>query len=525
MLYILAFIFFVGYLPSLVKGIIQKPKILNDLYKERPLEGDVVIRENAVRQLTEEEVFLLKPYLDNEDFISPPYQWQSSLISLDVMRIKSYIEKDYPDESHYDYYYKMGSLRLFFPYHMESRIKGFQNILCDDDIRIKTNCINTAEVVLTRSYAIVVKINNYDLLEAGINLSCRKENQIIEYWQTGKLIPIPLSRAESANETFTQLITEESERVPTFEILNKREKNQFETAIEDRSNSGKLMIGLFVFGVMGLLALEHFQSLVLVAFSIICFILSMIASYITREIPSEYVNHIKAQIRDNCPVNHQLSIESNFNVFYPEHWKMFLPNNSDVSIDMQAELETAQLLSYGDYLSISEEVKNYGAPKFIYHNVLLAITGLILAVLMFFLTNAGEKLDFTYQILNDLITIRNIDDKNSINKSSIKPQTDYNAIFSGNSSNLKKADIVKSVNYHNEKNSKLLVTTQTIYNFEKNQLFSFSSPILINNCVFLFVILISLINSILIIWKKGSNHLRLEKIISNYKDKFIQDTN
>ena len=525
MLYILAIIFFVGYLPSLVKGIIQKPKILNDLYKERPLEGDVVIRENAVRQLTEEEVFLLKPYLDNEDFISPPYQWQSSLISLDVMRIKSYIEKDYPDESHYDYYYKMGSLRLFFPYHMESRIKGFQNILCDDDIRIKTNCINTAEVVLTRSYAIVVKINNYDLLEAGINLSCRKENQIIEYWQTGKLIPIPLSRAESANETFTQLITEESERVPTFEILNKREKNQFETAIEDRSNSGKLMIGLFVFGVMGLLALEHFQSLVLVAFSIICFILSMIASSIKREIPSEYVNHIKAQIRDNCPVNHQLSIESNFNVFYPEHWKMFLPNNSDVSIDMQAELETAQLLSYGDYLSISEEVKSYGAPKFIYHNVLLAITGLILAVLMFFLTNAGEKLDFTYQILNDLITIRNIDDKNSINKSSIKPQTDYNAIFSGNSSNLKKADIVKSVNYHNEKNSKLLVTTQTIYNFDKNQLFSFSSPILINNCVFLFVILISLINSILIIWKKGSNHLRLEKIISNYKDKFIQDTN
>ena len=204
---------------------------------------------------------------------------------------------------------------------------------------------------------------------------------------------------------------------------------------------------------------------------------------------------------------------------------MFLPNNSDVSIDMQAELETAQLLSYGDYLSISEEVKSYGAPKFIYHNVLLAITGLILAVLMFFFTNAGEKLDFTYQILNDLITIRNIDDKNSINKSSIKPQTDYNAIFSGNSSNLKKADIVKSVNYHNEKNSKLLVTTQTIYNFDKKELFSFSSPILINNCVFLFVILISLINSILIIWKKGSNHLRLEKIISNYKDKFIQDTN
>jgi len=146
----------------------------------------------------------------------------------------------------------------------------------------------------------------------------------------------------------------------------------------------------------------------------------MIASYIKREIPSEYVNHIKAQIRDNRPVNHQLSIESNFNVLYPDHRKMFPPNNSDISIDMQAELKTTQLLSYGDYLSLSDEVKNYGAPKFIYHNVLLAFTRLILAVLMFFFTNADKKFDLTFQILTDLITIRNIDDKKSINKSSIK---------------------------------------------------------------------------------------------------------
>ena len=81
------------------------------------------------------------------------------------------------------------------------------------------------------------------------------------------------------------------------------------------------------------------------------------------------------------------------------------------------------------------------------------------------------------------------------------------------------------MSYHNGAVSKLTISTDPNYNFDKNQLFSFSSPILINNCVFLFVILISLINSILIIWKKGSNHLRLEKIISNYKDKFIQDTN
>ena len=146
----------------------------------------------------------------------------------------------------------------------------------------------------------------------------------------------------------------------------------------------------------------------------------MIASYIKREIPSEYVNHIKAQIRDNRHVNHQLSIESNFNVLYPDHRKMFPPNNSDISIDMQTELKTTQLLSYGDYLSLSDEVKNYGASKFIYHNVLLAFTRLILAVLMFFFTNTDKKFDFTFQILTDLITIRNIDVKKSINKSSKK---------------------------------------------------------------------------------------------------------
>ena len=420
MLYILAIIFFVVHLPSLVKEIIPKPKILNDLYKEKPPEGDVVIRENAIRQLIEEEVILLKPYLDNEDFISHPYQWESSLISLDVMRITGYIEKDYPSVSHYDYYYKMGNLRIFFPYHMESRIKGFNKGFHDEDPRIKSDYINTAEVVLTKSYAIVVKINHYGLLEAGLNLYDRKERQIGDFWQTGKLKPIPLNSAESANETFTQLITEESEKVPTFEILNKRENNQFETAIEDRSNSGILMIALFVSGVMGLLFFELFQSLVLVVCSIICFILSMIASVIKREIHTEHVNHIKAQIKCNWPSYQKLRIDTKFDVYYPEYWKPFLPKKSDIPIDMQIGIYSRQLLSCGDYLSISEEVKNYGAPKFIYHNVLLAITGLILTVLMFFFTNAIEKFDFTYHQLTAPVTTWQIDDEKNLKNLSIQ---------------------------------------------------------------------------------------------------------
>lgn len=765
MLYILAIIFFVVHLPSLVKEIIPKPKILNDLYKEKPPEGDVVIRENAIRQLTEEEVILLKPYLDNEDFISHPYQWESSLISLDVMRITGYIEKDYPSVSHYDYYYKMGNLRIFFPYHMESRIKGFNKGFHDEDPRIKSDYINTAEVVLTKSYAIVVKINHYGLLEAGLNLYDRKERQIGDFWQTGKLKPIPLSSAESANETFTQLITEESEKVPTFEILNKRENNQFETAIEDRSNSGILMIALFVSGVMGLLFFEHFQSLVLVVCSIICFILSMIASVIKREIHTEHVNHIKAQIKCNWPSYQKLRIDTKFDVYYPEYWKPFLPKKSDIPIDMQIGIYSRQLLSCGDYLSISEEVKNYGAPKFIYHNVLLAITGLILTVLMFFFTNAIEKFDFTYHQLTAPVTTWQIDDeknlknlsiqsmdrinldlssvwcdinnmpskkddylqcnkiffninpidssklnlfpllpqsiqeiyhsnifkmkkdlevfvmtrlkkkildaridnkpifkdypklnqdfknekvfqlikiydidkailtfddscnhlnlepcdriknrlaillpedssigsynwsavvdyakshhniqkiekltsaenidrlvaqyrknvleqfifdakekivmlqndennlsiqftnsiqlydknyKNTYDNEMLKEQLDYyNGILLGNNANLKISGIVTNVSYHNGAVSKLTISTDPNYNFDKNQLFSFSSPILINNFVFLLVILITLINSILIIWKKIANQQRLQIIIYNYKNKIVKFT-
>ena len=179
MLYILAIIFFVVYLPSLVKEIIPNPKILNDLYKEKPPEGDVVIRENAIRQLTEEEILLLQPYLDNKDHIPPPYQWESSLINYDVTRIKAYIEKDYPDKQNNDYYYKMGYIRLFFPYHMHYRILGLRDSFDSFDSEElpsnKSDYINTAEVVFTKSYAIVVKINTCELLEAGLNLSVRKK--------------------------------------------------------------------------------------------------------------------------------------------------------------------------------------------------------------------------------------------------------------------------------------------------------------------------------------------------------------
>ena len=757
MLYILAIIFFVVYLPSLVKGIIQKPKILNDLYKEEPLEGDVVIRENAIRQLTEEEILLLQPYLDNKDHIPPPYQWESSLINYDVTRIKAYIEKDYPDKQNNDYYYKMGYIRLFFPYRMHYRILGLRDSFDSEELTSnKSDYINTAEVVFTKSYAIVVKINTCELLEAGLNLSDRKKRQIEDYWQTGNLKPIDLSSAEKSNETITQLITEESEKVLTFEILNKRKNNQFETAIEDRSDSGILMIASYVLGVMGLLFFEHFQSLVLVVCSIICFILSMIASVIKREIHTEYVNHIKTR---------QLGIKSDVYINIPEHWRMFISNKSDTPIDMEVGINSRKLFSYGDYLSISEEVENYGAPKFIAHNVLLAITGLILAVLMFFFTNSIEKFDFTYHQLTAPVTTWQIDDEKNLKNLSIqsmdrinldlssvwcdinnmqnkkdiylqcnkiffninpidssklnlfpllpqsiqeiyhsnifkmkkdlevfvmtrlkkkildaridnnpifkdypklkqdlksekafqlikiydidkailtfddscnhlnlepcdriknwlaillpedssissynwsavvdyakshhniqkiekltsaekiyrlvaqyrknvleqfifdakekivmlqndennlsiqftnsiqlydknykniydnkmlKEQLDYyNGILLGNNANLKISGIVTNVSYHNGAVSKLTISTDPNYNFDKNKLFSFSSPILINNFVFLLIILITLINSILIIWKKIANQQRLEKIINNYKNKIVKFT-
>ena len=730
-----------------------KKVLLDEESPQKQAEIEPFIRENAIRQLTEEEILFLQPYLDNKDPKPSPYQWKSPLISSDVTRIKGYIEKIYPDQDSWVYYYKMEDIQLLFPYNMDDRIIGLHKDYedCEDiQLNIKSNYINTAEVVFTRSYAIIVKINTCELLEAGLELSDRKEQQIEDYWQTGDLKPIGLSSTERANETLTQLVTEESEKAPPFEIVNKREKNQFETAMEDHSNSGILMIFLFVLGVMGLLVLEHFQSLLLAVFSILCFILAMIVSYIKREIPTEYINHIKAQ---------KLAIKSNFYVNTPEHWRMFISNKSDTPIDMEVETNSRKLLSYGDYLSISEEVENYGAPKFIKHNVTLAITGLILVILIYYFTNAGEKFDFSYQQLTSQATTWNIDDKTNLKKIAfrfmdrvnldlssvscdiknkdhsqcnkifvninpiditklnlfsswpqstqaiydsnilrmtkdsevivmtalankylnqrlendskyrnnpkykqytknknivelikiynietaiptfddsckhlnlepcdqikkslanllskvsgvnsnnwsdvvayakshdgiqkivtltsgqnivqlvddyrnnilkhfifdakekvammqndennlilqftkliplydknykhnynnkiIKEQLDYyNGILMGNNANLKITGVVTNVSYHNGAVSKLTISTDPIYNIDKNQLFSFSSLILINNIVFLFVILVTLINCILFIWKKVANQLRLEKIIANYSDKILKD--
>ncbi len=324
-----------------------KKVLLDEESPQKQAEIEPFIRENAIRQLTEEEIFLLQPYLDNKAPIPSPYQWKSPLISSDVTRIENYIEKIYLDQDSRVYYYKMEDIQLLFPYNMDDRIIGLHEDSENNLLNIKSNYINTVEVVFTKSFAIVVKINNYDLLQAGLNLSSRKEGQIEDYWQTGDLKPIGLSSAERTNETITQLVTEESEKAPFFEIVNKREKNQFETAMEDQSNSGIIMIFLFVLGVMGLLVLEHFQSLWLAVFSILCFILAMIVSHIKREIPIEYVNHIKAQ---------QLVIKSNFYINVQDHWKMFISNKSDTPIDMEVEVNSRKLLNYGDYLSISEEV-------------------------------------------------------------------------------------------------------------------------------------------------------------------------
>ena len=721
-----------------------------------PFDKDKFIREHAFRQLTEEESLLLQFYLDNENNFTTPYQWENVLISSDVVKIKGYIEKDFTDEILNEYYYQMNNIRLFFPYYMEIGIIGFEERNADI-IETITYKINTVEFVFTNNYAVVVKINSYDLVQASLRLQYRRQEQLNDYWQTGKFRPIYLNNLEKSNETLTQLITETSEKKPLFEIISKRKKNQFEIANQDRSNSGKLMTVFFVLGVMLLLALEHFQSIALVIFSIICFIFALIASSIKRKLPTKYVNHIKAPIRRSWSAYLNLTIDSSYDIFFPTYWEPFLPNNN-IPIDMQIEVDTARVLSCGEHLSISEEVRNYGAPKFVHHNVMLSITGLILAVLIFFFTNAGEKLDFTYRQLTAPLTTWNIDDKVTLKQSAIqsmdrvnlnlssvscdihniqnikkhyfqcnkifvnlnpidsnklslfpswpqylqtiysenlikmkkddevheitlakrlnklignyryshrynpqyKPnsqdtselikiydiskailiindgcnhsnlvpcdeiknrlgsllpngnQTDnwaevvayaklhpnmekivtlssarridrliaqyrtsllkqlvddakekvvmlqndennlsiqlsksislydknyiysfenfkgqldyYNNILSGNSANLEITGIVTEVSYHNGKISKLTLSTDYENYIDKNQLFSFLSPILINNFVFLFVILIALINTVLFIWKKAANQFRLEKIISHYEDKIFEYT-
>ena len=721
-----------------------------------PFDKDKFIREHAFRQLTEEESLLLQFYLDNENNFTTPYQWENVLISSDVVKIKGYIEKDFTDEILNEYYYQMNNIRLFFPYYMEIGIIGFEERNADI-IETITYKINTVEFVFTNNYAVVVKINSYDLVQASLRLQYRRQEQLNDYWQTGKFRPIYLNNLEKSNETLTQLITETSEKKPLFEIISKRKKNQFEIANQDRSNSGKLMTVFFVLGVMLLLALEHFQSIALVIFSIICFIFALIASSIKRKLPTKYVNHIKAPIRRSWSAYLNLTIDSSYDIFFPTYWEPFLPNNN-IPIDMQIEVDTARVFSCGEHLSISEEVRNYGAPKFVHHNVMLSITGLILAVLIFFFTNAGEKLDFTYRQLTAPLTTWNIDDKVTLKQSAIqsmdrvnlnlssvscdihniqnikkhyfqcnkifvnlnpidsnklslfpswpqylqtiysenlikmkkddevheitlakrlnklignyryshrynpqyKPnsqdtselikiydiskailiindgcnhsnlvpcdeiknrlgsllpngnQTDnwaevvayaklhpnmekivtlssarridrliaqyrtsllkqlvddakekvvmlqndennlsiqlsksislydknykysfenfkgqldyYNNILSGNSANLEITGIVTEVSYHNGKISKLTLSTDYENYIDKNQLFSFLSPILINNFVFLFVILIALINTVLFIWKKAANQFRLEKIISHYEDKIFEYT-
>lgn len=425
------------------------------------------IRKHAIRQLTEEETLVLQSYLDNEKNFTTPYHWENVLISSDVVKLKGYIEKDFTDETLNKYYYQMNNIRLFFPYNMDIGIRGFKER--DPDLQETiTYDINTVEIVFTYSYAVVVKINSYDLVQASLRLQARKQEQLYDFWQTGIFRPIRLNNIEKSNETLTQLVTETSEKKPLFEILSKREKNQFEIANQDRSNSGKLMTVFFVLGVMLLLALEHFQSIALVIFSIICFIFALIASSIKRKLPTKYVNHIKAPIRRSWSAYLNLTIDSSYDIFFPTYWEPFLPNNN-IPIDMQIEVDTARVLSCGEHLSISEEIRNYGAPKFVHHNVILSITGLILAVLIFFFTNAGEKLDFTYRQLTAPLTTWNIDDKVTLKQSAIQSMDRVNLNLSSVSCDIHN---IQNIKKHYFQCNKIFVNLNPI---DSNKLSLFSS--------------------------------------------------
>ena len=133
--------------------------VLNDHIRQREL----------IRDLTVEELELLQPFLTSKLAVYP-YNFQSSLIDNKVSYLLGTCTRKslYSNTDEIAYYYDVDNIELFFPYNMDLHI--------DES--------NIFEVVFTKHYGIVIKVNDYDIKAAFENYDPNEEYLFRDVKQT-----------------------------------------------------------------------------------------------------------------------------------------------------------------------------------------------------------------------------------------------------------------------------------------------------------------------------------------------------
>ncbi|OCG15341.1 IgaA/UmoB family intracellular growth attenuator [Gilliamella sp. WF3-4] len=408
---------------------------------------------NLSRTIKEEEYQLIEPYLNDPSMVGP-YEHGASLVSPTVsVIVGSCIAINQSDKRNDPIYtYRIGDTVVFFPYDMEQYVED----------------INIAQVVFTERYALVVKLNQYDLKTAQQNQKQQNKKAEAEHEQN----------LTDANDSIIKIDKDvELKSKFTCEIVEQREETPLESANRSKKNNGIftavfLVVAAMLF-VMYWYSFNNFLP-VLIALSLsatVFFYLRKAESYTLD------VNRIKTKIRYKSDIKNQMIVGDNLTLKYPAYWTPFLPDKTNENIDMDIIVNSKKLLRYGNLLSISREIEEFGPPKFIMRNLILFVTAFILSINIFKLVNVTDNLTLASYPFNDNVSIWKIKDAGSLKNSPIKKGDLINIKLNGASCNAES-------NMYLEHCDKVFINEQTANNtedasFESDLLSAFLSDNLI----------------------------------------------
>ncbi|SCC03544.1 IgaA/UmoB family intracellular growth attenuator [Gilliamella intestini] len=375
----------------------QNKQNLNDIINERI----------SIRKLTEDEFQLLQPYLDNKWLVFP-YKYQSSLIDLEVSKLAGNCVRHslYTNTEETSFYYEIGGIELFFPYNMYRYITAF----------------NVVEVVFTKKYAFVVKINDYDIKTVADSQDGVIYSELDEPWLYEQSLDLETLEDDELSSGKAAKIKSETDNKINYVQLLEREETSLESKNRNKKTNGILSAFFLVSMTVSFLMywyLNNSAILFLVIFSFIFFIL-----FYWYQPKSKYdlykVNCIKGLINNKKTNKKEVTIGKNYILKVPHYWLPFLPEKSFIPANMDVTVDDRKLIRYENTLSINQEIEQFGPPKFVKRNLILFITGIILSAVVYFQTNIVGNALLAYRIFNQNVIFWKLEDESVLKNSPIQ---------------------------------------------------------------------------------------------------------
>ena len=412
----------------------------NDRSKNKQKLKNLIENRESYRELTNEELKLLEPFMTNKKAIHP-YKRQP-LIDHKVSIIQgSCIRHSLLNGSEEtDYYYEIDNIELFFPYNLDLYLSTY----------------NVVEVVFTQKYAYVLSVNNCSIQFAFENYDPDRK----------KPIEIPESYMYLNEDTDKYDITSENSNLNSSDIndndnkndkLNKvdvqvdyeplyeREETPLEIKTRNRGNYGiltSLCLTLATIFFMREWSAGSDQILATLVIDIACFGVAVFFIWHKpkRNSRPQQVETIKVNTFNKDPSSDKLIVGQKTNVSYPKYWSQFLPEVSKKPTEMDIYGYFKILLRCGNTLSINREVEQFGAPKMVVRNKVLFFVGSILAIVIYFFSDPINNSFSAYRYYSNQLQTWQVNDLTTLNNSNIKQGDLIDITINGVSCDVKDED-------------------------------------------------------------------------------------